>query len=139
MIGGINTWAVGIVCYSAGVVNWTMEEMASMDSTARTILAMNGRLYTRSNVARLYLPRKEGRRGLIGIQECVIIAGQEQALRTNSIKHSVGKISETSLSRLRGESTETLWHIISGCRMRIGSATTRWPCGYTRRCVGNIG
>ena len=32
---------------------------------------MNRCLHTRSNVARLYLPRKEGDRGLIGIEECV--------------------------------------------------------------------
>ena len=32
---------------------------------------MNGCLHTRSNVARLYLPRKEGGRGLIGIEESV--------------------------------------------------------------------
>ena len=32
---------------------------------------MNGCLYTRSNVARLYLPRKEGGKELIGIEECV--------------------------------------------------------------------
>ncbi|XP_037776983.1 uncharacterized protein LOC119573955 [Penaeus monodon] len=32
---------------------------------------MNGCMHTRSNVARLYLPRKEGGRGLISIEECV--------------------------------------------------------------------
>ena len=64
---GINTWAVGVVPYSAGIVDWTMEEVANMDRT-RKILAINGRLHTRSNVARLYLPRKEGGRGLIGIE-----------------------------------------------------------------------
>ena len=71
LIGGINTWAVGVVRYSAGVVDWTMEEMTSMDRRTRKILAMNGCLHTRSNVARLYLPRKEGGRGLIGIEESV--------------------------------------------------------------------
>ena len=50
-----------------------MEEMASMDRRTRKILAMNGWLHTRSNVARLCLSRKEGLigRGLIGIEECV--------------------------------------------------------------------
>ena len=71
MIDGINTWAVGVVRYSAGIVDWTMEEVANMDRRTRKILAMNGCLHTRSNVARLYLPRKEGARGLIGIEECV--------------------------------------------------------------------
>ena len=47
-----------------------MEDMANMDRRTRKILAMNGCLHTRSNVARLYLARKEGGRGLIGIEEC---------------------------------------------------------------------
>ncbi|XP_068749167.1 uncharacterized protein [Montipora capricornis] len=71
LIDGINTWAVGVVRYSAGIVDWTMEEVANMDRRTRKILAMNGCLHTRSNVARLDLPRKEGGRGLIGIEECV--------------------------------------------------------------------
>ena len=71
LIGGINTWAVGVVRYRAGVVDWTLDEMTSMDWRTRKILAMNGCLHTRSKVARLYLPRKEGGRGLIGIEESV--------------------------------------------------------------------
>ena len=70
LIDGINTWAVGVVCYIAGIVDWTMEEVANMDRRTRKILAMNGCLHTRSDVARLYLLRKEGGRGLIGIEEC---------------------------------------------------------------------
>ena len=42
-----------------------------MDRRTRKILAMNGCLHTRSTVARLYLPRKEGGKGLIDIEECV--------------------------------------------------------------------
>ena len=71
MIDGINTWAVGVVRYSAGIVDWIMEEIANMDRRTRKILEMNGCLHTRRNVARLYLPRKDGGRGLIGIEDCV--------------------------------------------------------------------
>ena len=71
LICGINTWAVGVLRYSAGIVDWTMEEVASMDRKTRKILSMNSCLHTRSNVGRLYLPRKEGGRGLVGIEECV--------------------------------------------------------------------
>ena len=71
LIDCINTWAVGVVRYSAGIADWTMGEVANMDRRTRKILAMNGCLQTRSNVARLYLPRKQGGRGLIGIEECV--------------------------------------------------------------------
>jgi len=71
MISGINAWAVSVLRYSAGIVDWTVEELVSMDRRTRTIMAMNGCMHTRSNVARLYLPRKEGGRGLISIEECV--------------------------------------------------------------------
>ena len=202
MISGINAWAVSVIRYSAGIVDWTVEELVSMDRRTRKILAMNGCMHTRSNVARLYLPRKEGGRGLISIEECVnkeskslhgylrettewmlqaalkekvldeeenlqdyqkrrqeekirnwkekalhgefvrqtadvagedswrwlrngflkketeglILAAQEQALRTNSIKHSIDKTSETPLCRLCGDTSETVRHIISGCK-----------------------
>ena len=48
--------------------------------------------------------------------EGLILAAQEQALRTNSIKHSIDKTSGTPLCRLCGESTETVRHIVSGCK-----------------------
>ena len=46
--------------------------------------------------------------------EGLILAAQEQALRTNSIKYSIDKTSETPLCRLCGETTETVRHIVSG-------------------------
>ena len=177
-----------------------MEEKVSMDRKTRKIVAMKSCLHTRSNVVRLYLPRKEGDGGLIGVEECVkeeckslhgyrrnstewmlrmvlkekvfveeknfqdynrrrkeeklsnwrekalhgkfaqqtsdvteeeswrwlkngclkketeglILAVQEQALRTYSVKHGIDKTSETPLCRLCAESTETVWHIVSG-------------------------
>ena len=42
-----------------------------MDRRTRKVVAMHGCLHTRRNVARLHLPRKEGGRRLIGIEECV--------------------------------------------------------------------
>ena len=46
----------------------------------------------------------------------LILAAQEQALRTNSIKYSIDKTSETPLCRLCGDATETVRHIVSGCK-----------------------
>ena len=48
--------------------------------------------------------------------EGLILAAQEQALTTKSIKHSIDKTSETPLCRLCGNSTETVRHIVSGCK-----------------------
>ena len=46
----------------------------------------------------------------------MILAAQEQALRTKCIKHSIDKTSETPLCILCGEFTDTAWHIFSGCK-----------------------
>ena len=58
-----------MVRYSVGIVVWTVEAFASIHRKNRTILPMNGSLYTRSNVTTL--PRKDRGRGLVGIKGCV--------------------------------------------------------------------
>ena len=37
LISGINTWAVSVLRYSAGIVDWTVEELVSMDRRTRKI------------------------------------------------------------------------------------------------------
>ena len=61
LISGINTWAVSVLHYSAGIVDWTAEELVSMDRRTGKILAMNGCMHTRSNVCET-VPAEEGRR-----------------------------------------------------------------------------
>ena len=59
-ISGIKAWAVDVVRCSAGTMDCGVEERASRDRKTRKILAMKCCLHSRSNVARLYLPRKKG-------------------------------------------------------------------------------
>ena len=66
-INGINAWAVGVVLYSAGI----------MDRKTWKILAMNCSTHTRRNVGRLYLPRKGGGR-LIDISGCDTIKNKNK-------------------------------------------------------------
>lgn len=71
MTSGINAWAVGVLRYGAVIVDWTMEQLVSMERRTRKILTMIGYLHTRSNIARIYLPKKEGVIGLINTEKCV--------------------------------------------------------------------
>ena len=50
LVSGINAWAVGVVRYGAGIVDWTVEELVSMNRKTRKILAMNGCLHTRMSL-----------------------------------------------------------------------------------------
>ena len=71
MFAAINAWAVGVIRYSAGIVDWTMEDIKRMDVKTRKTLTMNGAFHPRASVDRLYLRRREGGRGLLSVEECV--------------------------------------------------------------------
>ena len=79
VIKGINAWAVSVVRYSAGVLDWTKDELKAMDVRTRKLLTMCGVFHMKSNVDRLYMKRKEGGRGLMSVMECV--KGEEIALK----------------------------------------------------------
>ena len=47
--------------------------------------------------------------------EALICAAQEQALRTNYIKHKIDHTHEEDKCRMCGQKGETVWHITSEC------------------------
>ena len=71
VIRAINTWAVAVLRYSGGILDWTKEELQNMDRKTRKIMTINHALHPRANVARLYLPRNEGGRGLKSTEETI--------------------------------------------------------------------
>ncbi|MEO0683920.1 MAG: reverse transcriptase family protein [Cyanobacteria bacterium J06649_11] len=67
----INSWAVSVVRYSAGIVDWGEKELKDIDIKTRKILTMSGVFHRKGNVDRLYIKRENGGRGLISIEDCV--------------------------------------------------------------------
>ena len=67
----INTWAVALLRYGAGIINWKVAELKKIDRTTRKTLTMYGAFHPKSDVDRLYLKRKHGSRGLISVETCV--------------------------------------------------------------------
>ena len=72
-IKAINSRAVSIIPYGAGIVDWTKEELQEMDRKTRKLLTINRALHPQADVDRLYLKRSEGGRGMIGVEDCVTI------------------------------------------------------------------
>ena len=64
----LNTWAVSILRYGAGIFKWNKNELQDMDRKTRKFMIMNKELHPRSDVARLYVSRENGGRGLIGCE-----------------------------------------------------------------------
>ena len=67
LVRGVNTWAVSLLRYSAAFVSWRKGELQAIDRKTRKLFTIYGALHP--DVDRLYIPRKEGGRGLISIED----------------------------------------------------------------------
>ena len=67
-VTAINTWAVAIFRYGAGIIQWKASELKDLDRKSRKKMTMYGGLHPKSDVDRLYVKRKEGGRGLISVE-----------------------------------------------------------------------
>ncbi|XP_052748311.1 uncharacterized protein LOC128200110 [Galleria mellonella] len=67
MIKAINTYAIPILTYSFGIINWTKSDLKSLQRTININMTKHRKHHPRSCIQRLTLPRKEGGRGLIDI------------------------------------------------------------------------
>ena len=74
LVCGVNTCAVSLLRYSAAFVCWRKSELQATDRKTRKLFTIYGALQPKSDVDRLYIPRKEGGRGLISTEDCVELA-----------------------------------------------------------------
>ena len=70
-IQAINTWAVPVVRYGAGVLSWKKEETKALDVKTRKLMRIHGAHHPQGDVDRLYVSRSLGGRGLHSIEEVV--------------------------------------------------------------------
>ena len=74
LVRGVNTWAVSLLGYSAAFVSLRKNELQAIYRKTSKLFTIYGVLHPKSDVDRLYIPRKEGGRGLISIEDCVELA-----------------------------------------------------------------
>ena len=91
LIKGINTWAAPLIRYSGPFLKWTRDELKQTDQRTRKLMTMHKALHPRDDVDRLYVPRKEGGRGLASIEDSV--DASIQRLEDYIEKHERGLIS----------------------------------------------
>ena len=62
LVGGVHTWAVSLLRYSAAFVSWRKSELQAIDRKTRKLFTIYGALHLKSDV-----DRKEGGRSLMSI------------------------------------------------------------------------
>lgn len=79
LITAINTYAVPILTYSFGILKYSDTDLRNLDILTRTTFTKFRIHHPKSATQRLYLPRKEGGRGLTNITE--LCRSQEKKMR----------------------------------------------------------
>ena len=74
LVQGVNTWTVSLLRYSAAFISWRKCELQATDRKTRKLFTIYGGLHPKSDVDRLYIPRKDGGRGLIAFEDCAELA-----------------------------------------------------------------
>ena len=69
-ITGVTTWEISSLRYCAAFLDLTGE----IDKRTRKLMTIHQTLNGKSDEARIYLPRKEGRRGLKSVEDTVELA-----------------------------------------------------------------
>ena len=67
-INAISSLVIPVVTNSFTVINWSLTEIKKVDTKIRKLLSMYRMRPPKSDVNRLYLPRKEGSRGLVQLE-----------------------------------------------------------------------
>ena len=73
VITAINSRAVFIIRYTAGIVGWKNDELQTLDLKTRKVLITYSMFHSKGDVDRLYLQRSEVGRGLMSTEDCVLI------------------------------------------------------------------
>jgi len=67
-IQAVGSLAVPVLRYSFGIVNWHQDELQKLDRKTRKPLAIHGQHHPKADVNHLYVPRKQGGRGLMQLE-----------------------------------------------------------------------
>ena len=91
-MGKIKLWAVAILRYSAGVVEWRSDELKELERKTRKMMAMHEVLHPKSDVDRVYLPKQKGGRGLISCEMCVKTEENNLAWHVRNLKERLMEV-----------------------------------------------
>ena len=51
----VNTWAVSVMRYGAGILKWNIDDLKNSDRRARQFMAMHGLLQLKGDIDKVYL------------------------------------------------------------------------------------
>ena len=114
-----NTFAIPVLTPTIGILNWTKQEIRDLDIATRKILTYTGSLHKRSDVNRLYVPRKFGRRGLTSVEDTYITRTIALGTHLEDKAHN-----NVFLQKAKGHEQENIIRLSNEFKEELGITTT---------------
>ena len=71
IISEVNMWAMPLMRYSGGVIQWSQVELKQLDIGTRKLLVLYKCFNFNDDIDRLYVPRFKGGHGLLSVEDTV--------------------------------------------------------------------
>ena len=130
-IMALNTWAVSILRYGAGILKWNKNELQEMDKKNRKFITMNKELHQRSDVVQLYVSWKNGGRGLT---ECENTVKSEE----NGLRWCIKNNTETLLVAVRTSRTIPHKETVDPKEFKKLKKNKEKMNGLQKKCMDNL-
>ena len=72
LISTINMWALQLICYTVGILKWSLLELKQLDISTRKPLALYRRFNVNDDINRLYVPRQSSGGGMLSVEDTVL-------------------------------------------------------------------
>jgi len=70
-VQAINSFAIPLLRYSVGLIDWTKKELYQADVETRKLMCLHHVFSMNSDIDRLYVPRSQGGRGLCSVADAI--------------------------------------------------------------------
>ena len=122
----------------AGIIGWAEMELKNLDRKTRKLMTLHCMFHKKGDVDRLYLKRAEGGRGLISVEDCVLIEknclyvyvseSKEQMLKVvkNDRTVYIGKTKDILESRRENLECKNLYSVFFKNTVFRGEQTWNW-------------
>ena len=129
-----NIWVVSLLRYSAAFINWNCIELTHLDRRNRELITMHKTLHWKGNVDHLYLPKRQGVRGLQGVKKTVKLTNLGLQ---NYVKESRERL-RTAARSMNIDLIDPIWEtIIEAKKQRKEERTISWG-GAGECCIASV-
>jgi hypothetical protein len=113
--------AIPVLRHSFGIINWHQEKTQKLDRKTRTTLTIYGQHYTKADIDRLCVLRKDGGRGLMQIEGAYIT---EIIKLKEYVEHTQDPLMQIFRTHQHSTSS-TLFHTATNLQKSLQSDTSK--------------